>query len=172
MTLTSIALVLVGAFYVFAGIVGTRAAKTSQLMDRALQAISLEPTPAAETLRGYWLVGSTQLVLASGLALMTKTIPALWLFVASAAGQALYLFFLAPYYFDKSEPADPRGRSQTTNAFVIYLAATMFVVWAYWKGELLPVAEASPLALGSAALVMAANLAYVARHSVSSRSKF
>lgn len=163
---------LVGAFYVFAGIVGTRAALTSQLMDHALAAITLEATPRAETLRGYWLVASTQLVLASGLALMTKTVAAFWLFVACAAGQALYLLVLAPLYFDKAEPADALGRRQTTNAFVIYLAATLFVAWAFWTGELSPLAGASPLALGAAAAVMAGNFAYVAKHTLTRRSKF
>lgn len=172
MSPTSVGLMLVGAFYVFAGIVGTRAALTSQLMDRALEAITLETTARAEKLRGYWLVASTQLVLASGLALMTKTIPAFWLFIACAAGQALYLFLLAPLHFDKAEPADPQGRRQTTNAFVIYLAATLFVAWAYWRGELRPADEVSPLAIGAAALVMTGNLAYVARHALTSGFKF
>ncbi len=53
-----------------------------------------------------------------------------WLFVISSIGQAVYLFVLAPRYFDVVDPPDEQGRRQTTNAFVIYVAATTLVVWA------------------------------------------
>lgn len=49
-----------------------------------------------------------------------------------------YLFYVAPRYFDVDDPPDPRGRRQSTNAFVVYTAATAFVLWAALVDRLVP----------------------------------
>jgi hypothetical protein len=148
-------LCLVGAFYAFAGYVATRAGLTSHFIDRAIAAIGASKPSVVETRQTYWLLSAATLVLASGAALLFLLDIAVWLFVASSAGQALYLGVLGPRYFDRAEPPDPRGRRQTTNAFVIYLAATAFVVWAGAAGKLVTVAELGWLAAVPAAAVVA-----------------
>lgn len=136
MTLTEIILRLIGAFYVFAGYIVVRAALTSRVMDQALAGISgTKPTPV-ENAQSLWNLGAAVLVFASGAALMLLVDIAVWLFLVSATGQAVYLFWLAPSYFDAVDPPDPRGRQQSTNAFYIYSAATALVVWASVTGRL------------------------------------
>ena len=115
-----------GAFYVFAGYVATRAALTSHLIDRALAAISGAKPAPAETAQSLWLLAAANLILIGGAALVLLLDAAAWIFVASALGQAAYLFVVAPVYFDASDPPDPNGRRQSTNAFVVYAAATVF----------------------------------------------
>jgi hypothetical protein len=150
-------LVLIGAFYTFAGLVGLKMAVSGRLMDVAIAAISLQPTPRAEIARGVWLLVSSILVLAGGLFLILRTEWAAWAFVASAAGQAIYLLLVAPVFLDKDDPPDATGRQQTINAFILYAAATAFVLWAYRTGRLLP-AEAVgwPAIYGALAVLGAA----------------
>lgn len=131
-------LVLIGAFYTFAGLVGIKMAVSGRLMDVAIAAIGMKPPPMAETVRGVWLLVSSLVVLAGGLFLILRTTWAAWAFVASAAGQALYLLLVAPVFLDKDDPPDATGRQQTINAFILYAAATAFVLWAYRTGRLLP----------------------------------
>ncbi|HEX2839988.1 hypothetical protein [Hyphomicrobium sp.] len=131
-----IGLCAIGAFYAFAGYVATRAALTSHFLDRAIAAIGAQRPDPRETAQTYWLLGAAGLVLAGGMALAFLLDVAVWLFLVSAAGQAVYLFFLAPRYFDAAEPTPAAGRRQSTNAFVIYLAATAFVIWAASQGKL------------------------------------
>lgn len=155
---------LVGAFYVFAGIVAARAALTSRLIDVALERISMRMGPASERHLSTWLVLSAALVFAGGLALLLGLDEARWLFLVSAAGQAIYLFVLAPFYFDKAEPPDARGRRQTANAFVIYVAATALVWWAAATGKLIPLAAAPPWQLAAGAGGLVAYLGFLGRH--------
>lgn len=150
-----ILLCVVGAFYAFAGYVATRAALMSHFMDRAIAAIGATKPSFAETAQTGWLLASATLVLAGGLALAFLLDGAVWLFAASSIGQALYLTVLGPRYFDRVDPPDPRGRRQTTNAFVIYLAATAFVVWAGATGKLFPVSGLGWLAAVPAAAFVA-----------------
>jgi hypothetical protein len=152
MDATDILLRLIGAFYAFAGVVASRVAVTSHFLDRAIAAIGGKPTPRAETLQFQWLLGSAILVLASGAALVLRIDLAAWLFLASALGQAAYILVLAPRYFDLHDPPDARGRRQTINAFVLYSAATAFVLWALATGRLLSWRELPwPLAAVAAA---------------------
>ncbi len=55
------------------------------------------------------------------------------------------------------------GRRQSTNAFIIYLAATAYVVWALSAGKLESVRTAHPLALAAVAVVMLLHVGYVIR---------
>jgi hypothetical protein len=136
-------LVAVGAFYAFAGLVGVRASLQGRLIDIAIAGISMKPPAKAETAQGLWLIISSLVVLAGGLFLVLRLEWAAVAFVVSAAGQALYLLLIAPKYFDPQDPPDATGRQQTINAFILYSAATLFVLWAYRTGKLMP-----PVAVG------------------------
>jgi hypothetical protein len=142
-------LVVVGAFYAFAGLVGLRASLQGRLIDIAIAGISMQPPAKAETARGLWLLVSSLVVLAGGLFLVLRLDWAAAAFVVSAAGQAVYLLLIAPKYFDREDPPDAMGRQQTINAFILYSAATLFVLWAYRTGRLMPPAAVGwPLVSG------------------------
>lgn len=166
MDLLDIILRVIGAFYAFAGVVATRAALTSHLLDVAIAAIGAKVVPRVELLRTAWLLTAATLVLAGGVALMLLLDWAPALFVTSALGQLAYLAIAAPSYFDRGDPPDAKGRRQTTNAFILYTAATAFVCWAYAAGRLHPLLEINPVALAAGALAVAANLIYIARLTV------
>ncbi len=168
--ITDIILRLVGAFYAFAGVVATRAAMTSYFMDTAIAAIGGGRADPVERQRSYWLIAAAWLVFAGGAALIAGLDTARWLFLASAAGQVIYIFALAPMYFDKVDPPDPAGRRQTTNAFVIYVAATALVMWAAAAGRLIPVAEAPPMVLAAVVTACLALAVYAARYMVLRRN--
>lgn len=157
---------LLGAFYMFAGVVAARAALTSRFADTVIAAIDGSRTPLAERRKSAWLIGAAAIVFAGGLVLALGIDAARWLFLASAAGQALYLFALAPGYFDKADAPDAQGRRQTTNAFVVYVAATALVWWGAATGKLAPLAEAHPAVLAAAAAGIVAYLGYIARHTI------
>jgi hypothetical protein len=151
------ALVAIGAFYTFAGVVGLRVAVQGRFMDIALAGISSEKPPAVETARGLWLLCSALVVLAGGLFLMLRLDWSAAAFAGSALSQALYLLVLAPRIFDAADPPDPRGRQQTINAFILYSAATLFVLWAYRSGRLMgPDAVGWPAVWGVAGIVASA----------------
>lgn len=156
MDATKLILSAIGAFYAFAGYVATRAALTSHFIDRAIAAIGGTKAGRTDMLRSYWLLASGVLVLAGGVALAFLLDVAAWLFVAASAGQALYLFYVAPRFLDAEDPPDAAGRRSSTNAFVLYLAATAFVLWALSTGKLLPWQEAGwpVLALFAAAVLV------------------
>jgi hypothetical protein len=161
MEISDIALRVVGAFYAFAGVVATRAAIMSAFLDMAIAKISLKRTSRREALRTYWLLGAAALIFLGGAALAVQIDLAQWLFVISALGQAVYLAALAPLYFDAEDPPDAAGRQSTLNAFVLYLAATAFVLWGAAHGKLKPVSEASPAAIAIFGTLLAAYIWYL-----------
>ena len=134
--LTEVALRLVGAFYAFAGVVTMRAGIASRFIDVATAAIGGEAAKPAETGRAFWMLVAGIVVLAGGVALALRVDLAAILFTVSALAQAVYLGFVAPRLLDPSDPPDAMGRQQTINAFVLYLAATAYVLWAYLTGRL------------------------------------
>ncbi|KAB2937666.1 MAG: hypothetical protein K8F92_14845 [Hyphomicrobium sp.] len=161
--LTDILLRVIGAFYAFAGFVATRAGLTSHFLDRAIAAIAAKrPTPI-ENAQNAWLVAASALVLAGGVSLLAGLEPAAWVFAASTLGQAAYIFVVAPRYFDRDDPPDPQGRRQTTNAFVVYAAATALVLWAAWRGRLTPLQDATTAELVAVAAALLLYAGYVAR---------
>lgn len=164
--LVDILLRLVGAFYVFAGTVATRAALTDRFADRVIAAIDGTAPNPVERQKSAWLILSSAVVFAGGVALAAGLDVARWLFVAAAAGQAVYLFALAPWYFDKADAPDPRGRRQTTNAFVVYVAATALVLWAAAMGRLVAIAAAPTWLLAVAALALVAFAGWIARYTL------
>ena len=159
-----IALRFTGAFYAFAGFVAARSGLTSNLIDRALAALTLQKTPAIENHRAIWLLGLSVLVFASGATLVFLLEAAVWLFALGTSVQALFFLVLGPYYFDVADPPDPLGRRRSLNAFVIYCASTLFVIWAAYTGRLIPLANASPFQLGLAGGAIVLQIGYILRH--------
>ena len=160
---TDVILRILGAFYAFAGLAAARAAIMSHLIDKAIAAISWKKTSARENALNIWLLIGAVTVFLSGVLLLGGLRIAVWAFTLSTLQQALYLFLLAPRYFDVEDPPDPTGRRQTTNAFVVYAAATAFVIWADWRGHLIPIAEASAPALAAIGAGIVAYAIYVLR---------
>ena len=161
---TDIALRVIGAFYTFAGLVTARVALTSNLIDHAIAAIALKKPDRIEAHRTIWLLSQAILVFAGGVCLLLLLEPAVWIFAACTLLQALFFVALGPLYFDVPDPPDPVGRRRSINAFVIYGAVTLFVLWAAYTGRLIPIGNASGLLLGSAAAAIALHLGYIARH--------
>lgn len=156
-----IALRVIGAFYAFAGYVGTRAALASNLVDRAIAAIAYEKPSTRETVQSIWLLTASCLILAGGVMLILLIDLAAWVFLACALGQALYLYHVAPTYFDVEEAPDARGRQQSTNAFVLYAAVTAFVLWAQYVGKLADWRDMPWQVLAVASAVVIGYVAYV-----------
>jgi hypothetical protein len=161
--LTDIVLRVIGAFYAFAGYVATRAGLMSRLIDQAIAAIAMKKPPRTETAQNAWLLVTAALVLVGGVLLLGGLELAAWVFVVSSLGQAAYIYVVAPRYFDREDPPDASGRRQTTNAFVIFTAATAFIVWAAYRGRLVDVQDASMPALVAIATALLLYAGYVAR---------
>lgn len=124
---------IVGAFYVFAGVVLIRQAILNWRMERIFGAF-LE-TPRAEKTADVILSVMAVLVLGSGLTLLALHSWAVVAFLACWALQAVYLLWASRWY----RPVEPeliKLRRQTTNAFFVYTAATLFVLWAARQGLL------------------------------------
>jgi hypothetical protein len=164
MDIVEIGLRLMGAFYVFAGIVATRAAVTSHFLDKAIAALGGKTPTRVERAITAWHVSAATLVLVGGVALAARLDVAPFLFVASAIGQAAYIAVVGPLWFDVEDPPDPKGRQQTTNAFFLYCAATALVIWASMTGNLSPTVEAGSVVLGIAAAVVVAHVFQTARY--------
>src|SRR5262245_51003268 len=110
LTVTDIVLRSIGAFYAFAGLIVVRVALSSRLIDQAIAALGASKPDAREEAQTLWHLASAVLVFASGVTLMLLLDVSAWIFLVSAAGQAAYLIWLAPRYFDLVEPPDPTGR--------------------------------------------------------------
>lgn len=160
---TAIVLSLLGAFYVFAGVVALRVGISERLIDEAISQISMKPVDRVDVLRGRWNRAIAALTFLSGLLAIARLDVALAAFAASALGQAAYLFHVAPNILDKLDAPDPAGRQRTRNAFVIYLAATLFVAWAWTQGHLTPVTSAPWPVLALVAALTAAYATYALR---------
>jgi hypothetical protein len=138
MSVVDIALRLIGAFYMFGGVVVVRAFAMSRFLDDALDRLGGVKPGRAEAARAVWNVGTALLTFAGGVSLLLLSDLAPRLFLASLAWQAFYLVWLAPQVLDASDPGDAGGRQQSTHALVVYSAATGWVVWAWWHGRLVP----------------------------------
>jgi hypothetical protein len=134
--ISDVVLRIVGAFYAFAGYIATRAALTSHLLDQAIAAIALKKPSRTEQAQAGWLLTSACVILAGGILLLFGLATAAWLFLVSALMQAAYITYVAPRYFDPVDPPDAKGRRGSVNAFVVYSAATAFVLWGSMQGKL------------------------------------
>ena len=161
--ITDVFIRIIGGFYAFAGFVAMRAAMTSHFLDRAIAAISGGKPSRIETAQAAWLMSAAALIFAGAVLLLAGLDLAAWVFLASALGQAAYIFFVAPRFFDREDPPDPQGRRQTTNAFVIFAAATAFVLWASYRGRLTALDQATPFELAAVGASLLLYGGYVAR---------
>ena len=152
-----VVLQLLGLFYAFAGYIAVRAVHQARLIDMAIDVLSAvalpeEMTPPREHQRALWLLIASLLILAGGIALLLQMELAAWIFLASATLQIAYLLFAAPHYFDDGEKPDGQGRQGSNNAAMLYVAATVFVLWALQTGRLKPLSSI-PLELAAAAAI-------------------
>lgn len=131
---------LIGVFYAVACPLTVNAASMTSFLDKALAAISkVDPrVRSAETWRMRYLIGNAFLFGAGGILLAARLDIAAGVFAVSALSYTLYLFVLSPKLWDPYDPPEEPGRSQTWNAYWIYLGATAIVVGAWWSGLLLP----------------------------------
>lgn len=127
----------IGAFYIFAVIVGMRAMVMDHLMDQVLAGISLQPVPAKDRYRRWLLVSSVLAIGMGGMALLVLSVWAVPLFLFGAATQAFYLVW-ARTAFPPEDDSDRAGRRQTTNAGMLYGVATLLVCLAAGFGLLRP----------------------------------
>jgi hypothetical protein len=154
------ALRAIGAFYVFAALLGMRSMVMDHVMDQMLAGISLKPIPRKDHQR-RWLLGSSLLAIGmGGMALMVLSVWAVPLFLLGVATQAFYLVW-ARTAFPPDDESERSGRRQTTNAAMIYAAATLLVGLAAGFGLLHPWLDPWALAIPLTGLAL---LASVARH--------
>lgn len=164
LTISQFAAIAVGAFYVFAGVVVMRAMALDRVMDQLLAALN-ESSAAKEQMRSRVLSVGAYLTLAGGAALMLLSPFAAPVFAINALWQGGYLMW-AEKALPPEDESDALGRRQTKNAFVIYLAATAFVMWLAAQGLLRPWGvplETLALDAGIVAVVMAGAWFYLNR---------
>src|SRR5262249_47879734 len=147
----------------FAGYVASRAALTSQLMDHAIAAIGGTKPDRREQQRSLWLLGSSVVILAGGVALFLLLDLAALL---SPICQAFYFQILAPRYFDLADPPDELGRRHSTNAFLIYTVATILVLWAAASGKFFSWQQVPWPLLAAFVAAVAAHVGYLAWHTL------
>ena len=157
-----IALRLLGAFYVIAGVLVVRAFAMSRLLDDALDRLGGVKPGRAEAARAAWNVATALLTFAGGVALLLLSDLAPRLFLASLAWQAIYLGWIAPQVLDPTDPADTAGRQQSTQALAVYCATTGWVVWAWWHSRLVPWHELPEWAVFPSVAAVAALAGYAA----------
>ena len=161
--LTDIVLRVIGAFYAFGGYVATRAGLMSRFLDQAIAAISMKKPTPTERAQNAWLLATAALVLTGGVLLLAGLQLAAWVFVLSTLGQIAYIYYVAPHFFDAENEPDADGRRGSSNALVIYAAATAFILWAAHRGRLVGVEQASTPALIAVAAALLLYAGYVAR---------
>ena len=137
MIAAELALRAIGAFYIFAGIVGMRAMVMDHLMDQVLAGIALQPIPTKDHYRRWLLVSSVLAIGMGGMALLVLNLWAVPLFLFGATTQAFYLVW-ARTAFPPEDESERTGRRQTTRAAMLYGAATLLVGIAASFGTLRP----------------------------------
>lgn len=166
-----IALRAIGAFYALAGYFAARAALTSNLLDQAIAALTLKKTERIETHRTIWLLSLSILFFAGGTCLILLLEPAAWLFGIATLLQIAFFLGLGPYYFDVADPPPPAARQRSINAFVVFAACTLFILWAAYTGRLTKLSNAPPLLWGAALVAIALHVGYILRHTLAPRKR-
>lgn len=171
MDIVGIALRAIGAFYLLAGFLAARAALTSNLLDHAIAAITFEKTERIETHRTVWLLCLSILFFAGGACLILLLEPAAWIFAIATLVQIAFFLGLGPYYFDIADPPPPEARQRSINAFVVFAACTLFIVWAAYTGHLTSLRDAPPMLWGAALAAIALHVGYILRHTLASSKR-
>ena len=124
---------LVGAFYVFAGVLTVRQAINNWRLERVLGAFL--GTPPSEKAADVMLSIIAVLTLLSGLTLAFLSRWAAAAFVACWLAQAGYLLWAQRWHVPE-EPELLKLRRATINAFAVYTAPTLSVLWWSQSGVL------------------------------------
>ena len=124
---------LVGAFYVFAGVLTVRQAINNWRLERVLGAFL--GTPPSEKAADVMLSIIAVLTLLSGLTLALLSRWAAPAFVACWLAQAGYLLWAQRWHVPE-EPELLKLRRATINAFAVYTAPTLSVLWWSQSGVL------------------------------------
>lgn len=124
---------LVGAFYVFAGVLTVRQAILNWRLERVFGAFM--GTPPSEKAADVMLSIIAVLTLLSGLTLVLLSRWAAPAFLACWIAQAGYLLWAQRWHVP-SEPELLRLRRATINAFAVYTAPTLAVLWWSQSGVL------------------------------------
>lgn len=152
---------LIGAFYIFGGVMGLHAAARDGILDKALAALTMTPPHPDEALRRRILTTGAVLTGVSGGALLLLAGVASWLFLLNLAFQAGWLVFAARR-FPPMDQDEAIGRRRVANAAVVWAVATALVLWLDYANRLGPLSDFRPLVilgLGGGAMV-----AWVLRH--------
>jgi hypothetical protein len=153
------AAVLLGAFYIFAGFVVMRSMAMSTLLDRMLLVLDPKSNSQMELVRSQVLLVGAYLTLISGVTLLIMSPFAPYAFILNTVVQGGYLIW-AERAFPPEDAIDRQGRQRTKNAFVIYLAATAFVVWMAYQGYLRPWSSADVVLLDLGIVALSLGLAW------------
>lgn len=143
----AVPILLLGAFYAFAGVVAAREVLKDAVIDAALAGLSGGRRDRLDRERSLWLFAGAAVVGAGGLLLLVGSALALPVFLLSCLLQGLHFLVLSPRRYDREEPVDAAGRSQSLNAFRLYALATVFVLWAAASGVLRLPGQGSPTPL-------------------------
>ncbi len=130
-------LILIGIFYLFAAVVASKAHLVGAVFDTALRAIEARQMRPVEFAQLAWLLLGAFWVGLAGLFALLRLQGVVAFFVLSFLWQALYLFVLAPRYFDPIDEPDAKGRAQTWRAFIFYGIVTTTIAWTTGQGNTL-----------------------------------
>lgn len=125
----------IGAFYIFGGLLALRAVRSGLFLDRAIAKISGEGIPLADRVQAAYGAIVAVLMLAGGGALLLLSRWAPLLFMVCVLVQAVYLVWAARA-LPPENALEAKGRQASVNAFVLYSAATAFVLWMQFQGLL------------------------------------
>ncbi|MBX3581190.1 MAG: hypothetical protein KF810_04780 [Rhizobiaceae bacterium] len=173
MDAAELALRAVGGFYAFAGIVAIRAGAMGEFLTKALIAIkgTVTDEDRADRARTKILAVNSVLMGIGGVLLAGLLDIAAPVFLLSVLIYAAYILVIAPRFLDPYDPPDEKGRRQSRNAMWLYLAASAFVVLAWWHGLLRPVAEESAVVLAIAGVACAGIIGYAIKAFAPLRAK-
>lgn len=125
----------VGLFYLAGGLLTLRAGRMEAFLDTAISRISGEPADPAERLRGWSMIIIGGLTTISGLLLLLLLKAALYAFLANGAWQGAYLLW-ARGALPPGDTLAALGRRRSVNAFLVWLAMTVFVGLLFERGVL------------------------------------
>lgn len=112
---------VIGAFYLLGGLSALRQARLNLMLDRALVAVSVLTITREDRIVGAWMFAAAVLTVGSGAALLVLSRWAVPVFVLCWLSQAVYLLW--------AMRTKDYGRMATIQAFGLYTAATLVVVW-------------------------------------------
>lgn len=131
----------VGLFYAVGGLFVLRALARGRILEATLAALTGD-VGWRHPVRAMLLAGGGVLTAVSGIALAILDRAAVPLMLANTVMQAVWLVF-AHFYFAPTDTEDVRDRQRTINALVVYLAATVLMVWLDRSGRVTWIASTS-----------------------------